>query len=903
MAKEMLEAKGHSPEDAAAIVGSLMQESMNPRTKDIDPEMVNSIGAYGIAQWMGPRRAQLEKRSKHNTLQAQIDFLDWELKNTEKPAMRALRAAKDLTSKVVAFTRRFERPGKKEERIEQRIAYAEAAYNSAGFDAGSRSIGPGSRGEDVSALQQSLKSLGYDPGPIDGVRGSKTAKAVRDFQRDQGLKIDGVAGPATMGRLSDPAMASGTPAPSRNAPSSFQLEAFPLDDPGARYTSGFGMRTHPVTGRKAMHEGVDIAGAKPGARGVNVVAAAGGTVVKAGTRQGWGNSVTIEHPSGHRTQYNHLDRIGVKVGDKVSARTPIGKMGSSGAGTNVHLDFNVIDPQEAKRPGGNKRGYVDPHSYLSAVAAMPASPKGKPTIGALKEVAPPHIGPAYAWGATSANSLGTTPSARADTSVAGLQQSLAQAGFSPGAIDGIMGSRTRAAIQAAEKAGYTIAGSSITPARGLPDAPMPTARPAGLLDTPATAARTLQGYATQLAEPKQASVQSLFGAPLDDLPDLKGQIEGRPAGYDPQVAAAQRELASLGLNPGPVDGLLGPRTQAAMAAHERTKSTPMPQSRAEAFAVPTPQSRASALGVPNAPSYSSALAQEISEFNKTMGIPEQRQAVPVSPQYAAVAPAGLLSDPVAQAPISPNRPPLSRYEDIFGQRPPGQLPTVANQNVPTPQARPAGLPTIAPSVPTPTARPSGLSAASVPWGGRPGYDASWAAAATEQAQRAAAAQRAAPQMAGPFNGARMAGAAIGGIALGPVGAALGYAAGPAIGRQVNEARSRSEPFGGLLGAVTSGVDVDPNLPWAGDWKGARGLLGSEPPPDVFDGLLGGGSSIGGRDAYGGLDAAIDAGVDVDYGLGWSDEWGGSRRGGRGGKGGRGGGRSGGRMGGGHDDRF
>ena len=84
----------------------------------------------------------------------------------------------------------------------------------------------------------------------------------------------------------------------------------------------------------------------------------------------------------------------------------------------------------------------------------------------------------------------------------------------------------------------------------------------------------------------------------------------------------------------------------------------------------------------------------------------------------------------------------------------------------------------------------------------------------------------------------------------------------------------NSPKGGLLS----------HAEFEGNWGGQ----------DAFAGLLGGGSSVGGRDAYGGLEGALAAGVDVDYGLGWSDEWGG-----RGGGGSRGGGR----MGGGHDNRF
>ena len=63
---------------------------------------------------------------------------------------------------------------------------------------------PYMRGEDVYALQSALKERGYDPGQLDGVYGKKTARAVRRFQKDRGLKVDGIAGPETLKALGLP---------------------------------------------------------------------------------------------------------------------------------------------------------------------------------------------------------------------------------------------------------------------------------------------------------------------------------------------------------------------------------------------------------------------------------------------------------------------------------------------------------------------------------------------------------------------------------------------------------------------------------------------------------------------------------------------------------------------------
>jgi peptidoglycan hydrolase-like protein with peptidoglycan-binding domain len=59
----------------------------------------------------------------------------------------------------------------------------------------------GDRGDEVKALQESLADAGFDPGPIDGIFGPKTAAAVKGFQESEDLQVDGIAGPNTMGAL------------------------------------------------------------------------------------------------------------------------------------------------------------------------------------------------------------------------------------------------------------------------------------------------------------------------------------------------------------------------------------------------------------------------------------------------------------------------------------------------------------------------------------------------------------------------------------------------------------------------------------------------------------------------------------------------------------------------------
>lgn len=63
---------------------------------------------------------------------------------------------------------------------------------------GSRPLYEGIVGQDVMRLQLILQSLGYDPGPIDGIFGPRTKNAVMRLQRDNGITVDGIVGPETM---------------------------------------------------------------------------------------------------------------------------------------------------------------------------------------------------------------------------------------------------------------------------------------------------------------------------------------------------------------------------------------------------------------------------------------------------------------------------------------------------------------------------------------------------------------------------------------------------------------------------------------------------------------------------------------------------------------------------------
>ena len=103
-------------------------------------------------------------------------------------------------------------------------------------------------------------------------------------------------------------------------------------------SSYFGMRTHPLSGRREMHKGIDFAGPMGG----QVIAVAKGVVTYAGKRYSYGNLVEIAHGNGYSTRYAHNSRIMVSVGDTVEKGFQIAEIGSSGRSTGPHVHFEVI---------------------------------------------------------------------------------------------------------------------------------------------------------------------------------------------------------------------------------------------------------------------------------------------------------------------------------------------------------------------------------------------------------------------------------------------------------------------------------------------------------------------------------------------------------------------------------
>jgi len=125
---------------------------------------------------------------------------------------------------------------------------------------------------------------------------------------------------------------------------------------GARLSSPFGMRKHPIDGFNKMHKGTDFAAPE----GTPIMASGDGVVKKAGWCGGGGNCVVIKHNSTYKTVYAHMSKFasGIMSGVRVKQGQTIGYVGSTGKSTGPHLHYEVIvngkriNSQKLKLPSG-----------------------------------------------------------------------------------------------------------------------------------------------------------------------------------------------------------------------------------------------------------------------------------------------------------------------------------------------------------------------------------------------------------------------------------------------------------------------------------------------------------------------------------------------------------------------
>ena len=125
---------------------------------------------------------------------------------------------------------------------------------------------------------------------------------------------------------------------------------------GARLSSSFGLRKHPILGYNKLHQGTDFAAPT----GTPIMASGSGIILRAQKYKGYGNYVSIKHNSTYVTAYGHMSKFGrgVRKGVRVKQGRIIGYVGSTGMSTGPHLHYEVIknnkrvNSQRLKLPSG-----------------------------------------------------------------------------------------------------------------------------------------------------------------------------------------------------------------------------------------------------------------------------------------------------------------------------------------------------------------------------------------------------------------------------------------------------------------------------------------------------------------------------------------------------------------------
>ena len=192
-------------------------------------------------------------------------------------------------------------------------------------------------------LRLALKLAGLDPtsferssgsdlgGPFIDAKDPRALAAVLDVDEDYARRIQ-----RAVGDLNTAKSLGGA------------VQKLPLAEPTAntQRSSGFGVRSDPFEQGPAFHSGLDFSGAMY----TPITATAPGVVSFTGVRQGYGNTVEIDHGRGFKTRYAHLATIGVAVGQKVALGQRIAAMGNTGRSTGPHLHYEVWFNGRAQNP-------------------------------------------------------------------------------------------------------------------------------------------------------------------------------------------------------------------------------------------------------------------------------------------------------------------------------------------------------------------------------------------------------------------------------------------------------------------------------------------------------------------------------------------------------------------------
>jgi len=247
-----------------------------------------------------------------------------------------------------------------ERTLQRRDAYATAIINSSLYDAALAADLP------IDVLMDVVRVFSFD---VDFQRDIQTGDRFEvlydGFDDDLGNRVrNGVVRYAAM-TLSGKTLAFYRHTPSSDVTDYFDpkgrsvrktLMRTPID--GARLSSRFGKRKHPILGYTKVHKGVDFAARS----GTPIMAAGDGVVEKAGRNGAYGNYLRIRHNGSIKTAYGHLSKFarGVRAGTRVKQGQIVAYVGSTGRSTGPHLHYEVLvngrpmNPMSVKLPAGEQ---------------------------------------------------------------------------------------------------------------------------------------------------------------------------------------------------------------------------------------------------------------------------------------------------------------------------------------------------------------------------------------------------------------------------------------------------------------------------------------------------------------------------------------------------------------------
>ncbi len=170
---------------------------------------------------------------------------------------------------------------------------------------------------------------------------------------------------------------------------------------GARLSSGFGNRKHPILGYTKMHKGTDFAAPT----GTPIYAAGNGRITSYGANGSFGNYAKIEHANGYTTAYAHMSRYakGLKRGSSVKQGQVIGYVGTTGRSTGPHLHYEVyinnrpVNGMGLKLPTGRKLAGEQLDAFKAEMARIEALRDQEISERMIAQAQPPAVsGPGYA---------------------------------------------------------------------------------------------------------------------------------------------------------------------------------------------------------------------------------------------------------------------------------------------------------------------------------------------------------------------------------------------------------------------------------------------------------------------------------------------------------------------------